>query len=224
MAVPSDAELAQLACVAIYSPTVATDGVFEHIDTGPDDGVFWGLYRGDGFDVPTFRGSHEMLDWRRDARAQPMLSRIGTVHSGFYAGLEKCWAEMRPLIKQPVYLTGHSLGASRATQMTAIMVVDKMPPVARVVFGEPKAGFADLAAIVNTVPGRSYRNSYAVFHDEITDEALIPLDYIHPTPPISIPCEPTGNLLARFGFFALHHGPVYKAAMDALALTTKGES
>lgn len=217
---PSDAALASL-CRGIYLPTALLD--FDHFDAGGDDGICWGIKKLPGFDVVVFRGSVTHLDWERDTRALSQLTRVGHVHSGFWVGMEHVWSELRPLVMQPVIVTGHSLGAARAAVLTALMVADGVPPVARVVFGEPKPGLLDLAKIVATVPGRSYRNGNGLYHDLVTDVpfSMPPLQYMHPTPIIPVRADPTGPLFERLGAFAFHHIELYETALAAYLAPAK---
>jgi predicted lipase len=177
---PSDAAIVAL-CAEIYQPT-AIAGAFDYYDAGMDDGICWALRRLDDFDVVVFRGSVTRQDWLRDVQALAMPSRIGHVHSGFYAGMEHMWADLKPMLSQPAIITGHSLGAARADVLTALMTVDSVLPVARVVFGEPKPGLLDLAKLITGIPGRSYRNGDDTHHDLITDVpfSFPPEQYVHP--------------------------------------------
>jgi lipase (class 3) len=136
----------------------------------------------DGFDVVVLRGSVTLQDWLRDAQALAMPSRIGHVHSGFYAGMEHMWTDLKAMLSQPAIVTGHSLGAARAAVLTALMTVDGVPPVARVVFGEPKPGLLDFAKLITGIPGRSYRNGDSTHHDLITDVPLSfpPMQFVQP--------------------------------------------
>src|SRR4051794_1302223 len=151
--IPTDEEIVAL-CAAVYDGAQA----FDHFDAGEDDGICWAIKRLDACDVVVFRGSITFQDWIRDFRAAPVRTRIGHVHAGFHTGMEHAWTDIRPLLQQPAIITGHSLGAGRAAILTGLMVIDRLPPIARVVFGEPKPGFLDLAALIASVPGRSYRN------------------------------------------------------------------
>lgn len=213
---PSDALCASL-CQDIYSPTALIGG-WDHIDGGADDRVFWALRRFDGFDTITFRGSNNPGDWITDFRAFAIKTRIGHVHEGFFSGMEKMWAEARPLIKQPCVVDGHSLGAGHADIFCGLMVADGQPPAARVVFGEPKPGLIDFAALIKDIPSRSYRNGDATHHDLVTDVpfSLPPLQYVHPTPVIPVCAEPDGDMFSRLGAFAYHHIELYAAALAAL--------
>jgi hypothetical protein len=212
---PSDALLASF-CGLIYSAT-GPIADWDHYDPGLDDGVCWALKQLSGYDVVAFRGSTTFQDWVRDFRAQPVETRIGTVHFGFHQGMERVWREVRPLLSNPAIITGHSLGAGRAAIMTGLMVKDDVPPAARVVFGEPKPGYADLAKLISAVPGRSYRNGDATHHDLVTDVPFTfpPFEYTHPTPIIPVCAEPPAN--DRWGAFSYHHIELYEAALAALA-------
>jgi pimeloyl-ACP methyl ester carboxylesterase len=212
---PGDAAIAAL-CTEIYQPTAPT--AFDHYDAGTDDGICWAIKRLEGFDVVVFRGSKTLEDWLRDVQARATPSRIGHVHSGFYAGMEHMWADLRPLLSQPAIVTGHSLGAARAAVLAALMTVDGAPLVARVVFGEPKPGLLDFAKLITGIAGRSYRNGDDTHHDLVTDLPLSfpPTQFVHPTPIIPVCCRPTGDLFSTMGVFAYHHIELYRAALAAV--------
>jgi|SRR5579871_2507186 len=214
---PSDATLAGL-CASIYGHGAPV--AWDHYDAGDDDGVCWALKRLDGVDVVVYRGSADLGDWIEDFRALPIATRIGTVHNGFHAGMEHAWADARVLLRQPAIITGHSLGAARAAVVTGFMIKDGLAPIARVVFGEPKPGFADLAALVASVPGRSYRNGDGTHHDLVTDVPLTlpPADYLHPTPIIPVCAKPAPD--DPWGPFSFHHIELYQAALAAIPKET----
>lgn len=219
---PTDADLVNL-CSLIYSPTAVT-GDWDYLDLGPDDGICLALKKLDGCDVIVFRGSITVRDWVDDIMVLPIGSIgplktvMGNVHAGFYAGMPKVWAELKPLITQPVVVTGHSLGASRADILCGLMIADGTPPVLRVVFGEPKPGLMDFAAYIAKVPGRSYRNGNDRDHDVVTDVPMLfpPLQFVHPTPIVVVTAAPTGDLFSRYGLFSWHHIQLYQAAITAL--------
>ena len=220
---PSDADIAAI-CAAVYQPRAMIKG-FDHFDAGEDDGVCWALKRLSGFDVVVLRGSVTLQDWIRDFRAMAQPSRIGHVHIGFHAGMEHMWGDLRPLISQPVIVTGHSLGAARASILTALMVVDGAAPIARVVFGEPKPGLLDHAVIVGKVPGRSYRNGDERHHDLVTDTpfSFPPLQYVHPTSVIPVCCKPDDDEFETLGVFAWHHAALYETALAVAPPALKGD-
>jgi hypothetical protein len=212
MAMPSGADCAAL-CAAIYQ-TISGAG-FDQFDLGSDDGICWGIKHCDGVDVVVLRGSQTELDWLRDFRAFTIPTRIGHVHAGFFEGVEKMYGELRAVRAAPILVTGHSLGAAHADILTALMAVEQMPPIGRVVFGEPRPGLKDHAEIVSRVPGRSYRNCESIWRDDVTDVPLFP--YVHPTAPIKVCAPPAGGLLDRFGPFSWHHIELYQAALRTAA-------
>ena len=218
MSTPTDAEIADL-CAQIYEPNAVN--IFDYFDAGADDGVCWGLVRRDGADVIVFRGSVTLRDWLRDLNDMLTSTRVGHVHSGFYAGMERTWAEVQGLLRQGAIVAGHSLGAAHADILTGLMVADGVPPIARVVFGEPKPGLLDFAKIVERVPGRSYRNGDPEHHDLITDVpfSFPPLQYVHPTPIIPVCCRPNDGLFSELGLFAWHGIDLYQKALASLLAT-----
>lgn len=217
----SDAEIASL-CAGIYDPKA---GLFlAHYDDGTDaDGVCWGVHEADDASVVVFRGSVSVLDWMRDfnAWADPFHhDDLGPVHPGFLSGVRTVERELLTLVPkdQPIVVAGHSLGAARASVLSGLLTIDKRPPVARVVFGEPRPGFQQLADILKSVPGRSYRNGDGRDHDLITDVpfAIPPLEaYVHPTPLTDVSAPPAG-VFASYGMFAYHHIELYVQAMKGL--------
>jgi hypothetical protein len=200
----------------IYSPT-AVVGDWDHIDLGAGDGIYWGLKKLDGYDVIAIRGSITLQDWIDDLRALPIPTRIGHVHAGFYTGMENLWSELKPMLTQPVIITGHSLGAARASVLCGLMKADGVIPARRVVFGEPKPGLLDFAKFIEGM-GPSYRNGDATHHDYVTDVPLTmpPLQFVHSDPVTIITDRPTGNIFATMGIFAWHHWPLYQIATDLL--------
>ena len=143
-------------------------------------------------------------------------SCIGTVHAGFFAGMQRMWSELRSMLdlKAKVIVGGHSLGAARAGDLTGLMVLDNRAPIARVVFGEPKPGYMDLAKLIELVPGRSYRNGDQKHHDLVTDVpfSFPPFQYVHPTPIIPVLEMPSADGFSSMGVFAYHHTQLYAKA------------
>lgn len=210
---PSDVDLVNFSA-AIYDSTSQWD----YYDNGDDDYICVGIKKLDGCDVVAFRGSITAHDWVEDLRAAPIKTRIGTVHAGFYNGMEKAWLELEPHLTQPVYVTGHSLGAARADMLVALMVVDGKPPARRAVFGEPRPGMTDFAKVIAKIPGDGYRNGNSKMHDLVTDvplKLLPPFNFVHPTDLVHVDAEPSGILIERLGLFAYHHIELYQAAVTA---------
>lgn len=222
--IPSDALCASL-CQDIYSATALVDKTWDHFDLGAADGVVWALKKMEGFDVVVFRGSITREDWLRDllvlplGQFAPLKTRVGHVHAGFYLGMEQMWTDLRPMLTQPVIVTGHSLGAARACILTALMVADGSPPLRRVTFGEPNTGLQDFCEFVKDIPAAPYRNGDEMHHDKVTDVPFSVLQFLfgHPNPMLPITCKPSGfPEIAEGEFFFWHHIPLYVAAVSAL--------
>lgn len=211
---PSDVDLVNLSA-EIYTNTSGWD----YLDHGLDDGIFWALRKLDGCDVIVFRGSIVALDWWRDLRAIPLETRnIGTVHAGFHAGMEKMWSEAKTMLTQPVYVTGHSLGAARALILTGLMAADKCPPARVAVFGSPRPGDSDFAAKIRDVPKVLYRNGDNYGHDRVCDVPL-PLfgkfNFCDPEILTPVSAPPPNEWIERFGLFSFHHISLYATAVAA---------
>jgi hypothetical protein len=157
----------------LYNDSPAFDDI---LWPAADDGVCVALRRIGDDDIVVFRGSVTAQDWARDFLALPHETEahptLGDVHAGFMLGMDAAYAHVVPLLRSSVYVTGHSLGAGRATLFTGLLVAAGRTPIGRVVFGEPRSGCADLAALVNKVGvNRSYRNADPTGrgHDLVTD-------------------------------------------------------
>ena len=212
----TDRDIAAL-CSAIYAYPGDPPPSWDHFDAGLDDGVCWALKKLPGADVIVLRGSVTFQDWLRDLRGDPIMTPLGFVHAGFHAGMIPMWLEAKAMLSQPAIVSGHSLGAARAGILAGLMTLDKVTPKARIVFGEPKPGYLELAKIIEATPGRSYRNGDATHHDLVTDVpfSFPPLQYVHPTPIIPVTAVPGPDIFATLGVFAWHHAPLYAAATPA---------
>lgn len=224
-----DLTLAKL-CQALYDSSgqhvyLGQSEDWAHYDDGTnDDGVVWAVKEIDEYSVLVFRGSVTLLDWRRDFQAfvDPFHhDDLGPVHPGFLSGMRTVQREIAVLVPvgRKIILTGHSLGAARASILTGLLRLspERRPDVvARVVFGEPRPGFQQLAELVSQVGGSSYRNAADGRHDLVTDVpfAIPPEDYVHPTSLIDVSAAPDGGLVSRWGPFALHHVGLYVKALE----------
>ncbi len=195
---------------------------FDHYEPGVgDSGICWALKRTPDADVILLRGSCTFQDWVRDlvALAAPFSHAVfGPVHPGFEVGMErafmdvisKCWptAQYRSTI-----IAGHSLGAGRTAILTALLTEWGHPPLARVVFGEPKPGFQKLADYIKGVPARSYRNASGGQYDLVTSVPISfpPEEYVHPGPLIDVCAPPPDG--DSWGVFAFHHLGLYIQAL-----------
>lgn len=204
-------------CASIYNAPDPT--VWDHLDSGADDKVFWALKKYLDVNVVIFRGSITFNDWLEDFKAIPIKTKIGTVHEGFYDGMENMWGELQVLLEDnsnPVYVTGHSLGAARADILCGLMVVDHKSPGKRVVFGEPRPGLRDFGNLIASLAGSAYCNGDNHGYDRVCDVPFKlwgEFEFVHPTRPIRVVADPTGNLFERDGLFAYHHIYLYQAAI-----------
>ena len=211
----SDLQCAEL-CVGIYGysgePTVSWD----HLELPQtDDGICWGLKRLDGYDVFVLRGSATIEDWWRDFDFIGELDThpvLGDVHAGFFDGMPEAWSAMQALLQQPLVITGHSLGAGRAAIVAGLAIASGVVPVRRIVFGEPKPGFQQLADLLSNVPAASYRNGNDISHDPVTD-VPIGLKYVHPSALTDVSAQPP--VLDPWGPLAWHHMQLYRDALKS---------
>lgn len=224
---PSNVELINY-CAAIYAPTISPHD-WDHLDLGLDDGVFWSLKKIDGCDVIVFRGSITPRDWIRDIIALPIETKIGSVHAGFYLGMEKMYIELKSMLTgAPIAICGHSLGASHANMLCGLMLLDGIVPEVRMAAGEPKPGLANFCDRLQVIPYQySFINGGPHRHDIVTDVPLaIPplLEFTRPTPLIGVTAWPTQTIFELYGdAFAFHHIALYqKGITDYYTNLTKG--
>lgn len=208
----SERDVANL-CRDIY-PGGAPPSAWDLLEV-PETGIAFGLKDFGNAVAVIFRGSTTITDWLRDAEAvaDPFEhAELGPVHPGFFAGLPELWARLKPRINnKPCIVAGHSLGAARASLFTGLMIVDNQPPVRRLCFGEPRAGFPKAAQIIANVRGRSYFNGNGRAHDVVTDVPFTTFieDYVHPTPLIPVTAPPTDADVMELLIFAWHPMPLY---------------
>lgn len=204
--------------VGIYQyagqPTITWDAY----DPGTDRvGVCWGLKRVDIYDVVVLRGSTTIEDWLRDFRtvADPLITGpLGAVHPGFHEGMEETRDKVLPLLSGRVIVIGHSLGAGRAAILSGLLITAGVTPLSRVVWGEPKPGFAKLATVLSAIPQQTaYRNGDSHGHDYVCDVPFtLPLQpYIHPVALTDVCQHPLPN--DQWGIFSYHHMQLYRDAM-----------
>ena len=205
---PRHADLAYFICSMYQYPdyNVTWDRVPDY--TAP---VVWGIKRVEDTNVLVFQGTASFEDLLNDFRAFPALERyIGHVHTGFLDGVEDVIKQVRgQRLSGRLVVTGHSLGAARATIATALLMQARIPVTERVVFGSPKPGFSDFANYVSAVPATSYINRDNLHEDLITDLpfTLPGLEYHQPTPftPVTSPPDWTHP----WGPFAWHDSTLY---------------
>jgi len=211
----TDYDCARL-CEAIYAYPGDAPVTWDYFDEGEDDGVCWAVKRAGDTDVIVFRGSTTPQDWLRDfeAIAAPVDAGIGPVHVGFARGLFGIAGQVAARTPKAVIVTGHSLGAGRASIFAGCLKLVGIKPASRVVFGEPRPGFKQLGEFLSDVPGRSYRNADGQHHDLITDVPFSgwAFPYVHPTPLIDVNAPPPDN--DPWGIFSFHHVGLYVQALS----------
>ena len=184
-----------------------------------DDPICWGIVKVDGVWYLVFRGSVTRDDWLHDFEALAFWDDYlkAHVHPGFLDCVADVLAEAMGVIgDDPFVICGHSLGAARAAIAAAYAIVDGKPPLARIVWGEPRPGFADLAKILTAIPNYSFVNGGTGDYDRVTDVPFsLPGEWYCAGAPHLFVCEspsPTNiDILFRWHNFLL-----YNTAMNKL--------
>lgn len=207
----TDHDLAVL-CAASYND----DAKWDHEWTASDIYVFH--VEVEGTDILVFRGSHNVHDWLVDFDALPHKHpRIGWCHAGFLRYMDLVLEEVMSVIGKDIIVTGHSLGAARASILAGLLIDHGALIRSRVVFGEPKPGFKRLATILQQsgCELRSYRN----LQDPVTEVpltlSLLPYMRASPLIPISVPADDGNDILHE------HHIGLYVSGMQTLLKETK---
>ena len=99
--------------------------------------------------VLVFRGTEDPHDFIQDlkAKSQPVHHSAVRVHDGFNECFKSVWSAIEVALKtiaQPVFYTGHSLGAALAT-----LAALERPPRALYTFGSPRVGNTAFVSAVN---------------------------------------------------------------------------
>ena len=151
-------------CYSLYNYPDSPKVGWEYLNDGTDaTGIYWAMVRLNGVLWIVYRGSVTKLDWERDFYTfyDPFLhDQLGPIHPGFYEGLPDTIQVALNFAKPNdiIGVTGHSLGAGRASLATGLLCIAKKIPAVRIVFGEPHSGKAELAQIVGNVSrSESYR-------------------------------------------------------------------
>src|SRR5262245_23350812 len=112
--------------------------------------------------IVAFRGTKDPLDFVTDARFVqtaflPEGAVRGRVHGGFIDALDAAWPAVRGAIRefrdasQPIWVTGHSLGAGLATLAVARLAVEGVEVSGLYTFGSPRVGDTAFAASFDAV-------------------------------------------------------------------------
>jgi triacylglycerol lipase len=181
--------------------------------------------------VVSFRGTKDVLDFLTDAEfAQkpyaPAGAVAGKVHVGFLRALDVGWPAVRAAIQtlrdknQPVWVTGHSLGAALATLAVARLRNEGIDVAGLYSFGSPTVGDPAFAeSFDRATKGRVFRY--------VND-----LDIVTRCPPEGVPLLPpyrhTGarKYFDAKGALADHPDPLRWASVAAAAasIAIKGRS
>ncbi len=144
-------------CEEIYSPI--SPGVFSEVQN--HDAVTVGRSAANGMMCITFAGSESGLDWLRDFEAVPFNHpQLGTIHAGFWQGMEAAFEALRPQLSGQLAIQGHSLGCAHAAILAGLCAVNGIPVAQLTLFAPPRPGYSKLRAIVQRRTGKvlAYRN------------------------------------------------------------------
>lgn len=201
----------------LYTKLPVPPGTWDHVIA--TDGAYTAIKRIDGISYVMFRGSTTFLDWVEDCFRvlNPLVdSDLGPVHPGFALGVRAVKDQLDALVGDKVIVVGHSLGAAHALLYAGYRVASGKPLNRVLVFGEPRAGGAQMAAVLAKTPIWSYRNQDVNGHDYVTDVPRgVPLvaDYQHPRMFTDVSRSPAQN--DAWGIFRYHHFFLYGTALGA---------
>lgn len=203
----SDLDCARL-CWSLYNePNFSWDDL---LLPAADDGICVAVKRIGAVAVVVFRGSVSPQDWFRDFESELFhelpspFDALGDVAVGFGEGMVDLFhAKMMAVLDTPWMVTGHSLGAARASLFAGMGIAAGKPPIRRVAFGPPRVGCGDFAHVMSRLNlSPLYRNREDPVCDVPTsppfehDRALTPLDAK------PLPGDP-------WGLLAAHHIELY---------------
>lgn len=104
--------------------------------------------------VISFRGTKDLRNWLTNLDAVLAKGPVGDVHKGFYDAISSVWDDLVSTVKgmrqngQPLWITGHSLGAALATLAAAKLLKDNVVESISglYTFGQPRTGNPVFAA------------------------------------------------------------------------------
>jgi triacylglycerol lipase len=133
-----------------------------------------------------FRGTDArcIKDWMTDLNASKVREGGGLVHRGFYLGLEAIWLDILMNLqnfrtrKQPLFVTGHSLGGALATLASARLKTFGYDVQGLYTFGSPRVGDRDFFERFSaTFPNNAFR--FVNNNDVVTRVAPRSMGYKH---------------------------------------------
>lgn len=101
--------------------------------------------------IVAFRGTDDAEDWLANVTFTFVATDWGVVHKGFSEALDSLWPSLSVVIerasarKQPIWLTGHSLGGALAVLAAARLRQQGKEVAGVVTFGQPPAGYETFA-------------------------------------------------------------------------------
>ena len=207
----------------LYTSLAAPSGTWDHII--PVDGAYAAVKTFGGMSVVCFRGSVTFLDWIEDFSmfATPtFVDRLGPIHPGFYGGVLAVRDMLDKVLAGKVVIVGHSLGAGHALVYAGLRAAAGKAVDGLLLFGSPRAGGPELAALLHSVPALSYRNGDADGHDLVTDVPVGFPPLINYTPSFPFTAvRHSPDPADRWGPFRYHHMGHYAAALGATGAATK---
>lgn len=123
-----------------------------------------------------FRGTQitQLEDLQADVKVRPVAGPVGQVHRGFQDALNEVWDELMSKVeqsrrdRQPLWVTGHSLGAALATLAVARLRFDHKTSVQGLyTFGSPRVGDTKFAHAFNKAC-RAYTFRFRNNNDVVT--------------------------------------------------------
>lgn len=158
-----------------------------------------------------FEGSYNFPDWVSNFKANMIqVDGLGGVEFGFHENITETLGDILSMIPKdkPVFVGGHSRGSAHADIFGALLI-NLGYQVTVVVFGSPRPGDHNLAAILTRGTHRAYKNR----HDPVTnvpEPLFLPYwPYIHPTPFIMMNQKPSAGIFDTWGPLADHHFYLY---------------
>lgn len=167
-----------------------------------------------GKTVVIFPGSEQFIrDWvEHDFLALPYEHpQLGTLHMGFWGGMQAVYTAVAPLLVGDVYVGGHSLGAARAALFSALCKLGGVEVKYTALFEPPRVGcktFADLMP-------HCTRGSFSSINllDPVPDLPLEP--FLPPLPTTQLATRPSG--LEAINPIDYHLGGLIYRAVQSLS-------
>lgn len=157
---PTDVELVN-AAAATYVPNI--EPYFEDADKSIR--VFQTTRIDDGLKIFAIEGTHNRLGWFIDLFSLTLLDQqgldhrsLGPIHAGFYASAVAALTRIALVAqREPIAITGHSLGAALALLLTGLLIDLGIAPVKVGAFAPPRVGGPLFVKVATSIPFCAYR-------------------------------------------------------------------